>query len=104
MTGCGGVTRRHKGGDHSLSVLKSIRAARLDDQPIYVILDNLSANQCQPSLKVTTYGWLDVAGDDDVPTLGIQVLSSLIGGVTVTMNGCWWRPFHRAWRRCREGR
>jgi transposase len=40
-----GITRRRKGGDHSLAALKSIRAARPDDQPIYVILDNLSANK-----------------------------------------------------------
>jgi transposase len=40
-----GVTRRRKGGDHSLSALKSIRAARPDGAPIYVILDNLSANK-----------------------------------------------------------
>jgi hypothetical protein len=29
---------------------------------------------------------LGVTGDDDVPTVGVQVLSSMIGGVTVTMN------------------
>ncbi|MFC0071946.1 IS630 family transposase [Umezawaea endophytica] len=40
-----GVTRRRKGGDHSLAALKSIRAARPDGAPIYVILDNLSANK-----------------------------------------------------------
>lgn len=40
-----GVNRRRKGGDHSLSALKSIRAARPDDQQIYVIMDNLSANK-----------------------------------------------------------
>jgi hypothetical protein len=40
-----GVLRRRKGGDHSLSALKSIRAARGDGAPIYVILDNLSANK-----------------------------------------------------------
>jgi transposase len=40
-----GVTRRRKGGDHTLSALKSIRAARPDGQPIFVILDNLSANK-----------------------------------------------------------
>ena len=32
-------------GDHSLSALKSIRAARPDGAPIYVIMDNLSANK-----------------------------------------------------------
>jgi transposase len=40
-----GVNRRRKGGDHSLSALKSIRAARPDGAPIYVIMDNLSANK-----------------------------------------------------------
>ena len=40
-----GVMRRRKGGDHSLAALKSIRAARPDGEPIYVILDNLSANK-----------------------------------------------------------
>jgi hypothetical protein len=39
-----GVVRRRKGGDHTLAALKSIRAARPDGAPIYVILDNLSAN------------------------------------------------------------
>ncbi|MET7770932.1 IS630 family transposase [Nocardia sp. NPDC005366] len=40
-----GVTRRCKGGDHSLTALNSIRSARPDSAPIYVILDNLSANK-----------------------------------------------------------
>ncbi|WP_371528614.1 IS630 family transposase [Streptomyces sp. NBC_01283] len=40
-----GVTRRRKGGDHSLAALKSIRAARPDGAPVYVIMDNLSANK-----------------------------------------------------------
>jgi hypothetical protein len=39
------VIRRRKGGDHSLAALKSIRAARPDGAPIYVIMDNLSANK-----------------------------------------------------------
>lgn len=39
-----GVVRRRKGGDHTLAAIKSIRAARPDGAPIYVILDNLSAN------------------------------------------------------------
>jgi transposase len=38
------VVRRRKGGDHTLAALKSIRRARPDGAPIYVILDNLSAN------------------------------------------------------------
>ena len=40
-----GVNRRRKGADHTLSALKSIRRARPDGAPIYVILDNLSANK-----------------------------------------------------------
>jgi transposase len=40
-----GVTRRRKGADHTLAALKSIRGARPDGAPIYVILDNLSANK-----------------------------------------------------------
>ncbi|OJF10375.1 IS630 family transposase [Couchioplanes caeruleus] len=40
-----GVVRRRKGADHTLSALKSIRAARPDGAPIYVIMDNLSANK-----------------------------------------------------------
>jgi transposase len=40
-----GTTRRRKGADHTLAALKSIRAARPDGGPIYVILDNLSANK-----------------------------------------------------------
>jgi len=39
------VSRRRKGADHTLAALKSIRAARPDGAPIYVILDNLSANK-----------------------------------------------------------
>ncbi len=40
-----GVARRRKGGDHTLAALRSIRAARPDGAPIYVIMDNLSANK-----------------------------------------------------------
>ncbi len=40
-----GIVRRRKGGDHTLAALTSIRAARPDGAPIYVILDNLSANK-----------------------------------------------------------
>jgi len=40
-----GVNRRRKGGDHTSSAIKSIRAARPDGAPIYVIMDNLSANK-----------------------------------------------------------
>ncbi|MYT71829.1 MULTISPECIES: IS630 family transposase [unclassified Streptomyces] len=40
-----GTNRCRKGADHSLAALKSIRAARPDGAPIYVILDNLSAHK-----------------------------------------------------------
>jgi len=40
-----GITRRRKGGEHTRAALRSIRAARPDGAPIYVILDNLSANK-----------------------------------------------------------
>ena len=40
-----GVNRRRKGGDHSLAAIKSIRAARPDGAPIYVVMNNLSANK-----------------------------------------------------------
>jgi transposase len=50
-----GVTRHRKGGDHSLSALKSIRAARPDGAPIYVIMDNLSANKT-PAVRVWAVG------------------------------------------------
>ena len=43
-----GVTRLRKGGDHTLAALKSVRAARPDGAPIYVIMDNLSANKTPP--------------------------------------------------------
>jgi hypothetical protein len=46
-----GVTRRRKGGDHSLAALQSIRAARPDGAPIYVIMDNLSANKT-PKIRI----------------------------------------------------
>ncbi|MFJ4866957.1 hypothetical protein [Streptomyces sp. NPDC088748] len=38
------MTRSHKTGNHSLAALKSIRAAS-PDAPIYMIVDNLSANK-----------------------------------------------------------
>ena len=40
-----GVVRRHKGAANTLAALRSIRAARPDGDPIYVILDNLSAHK-----------------------------------------------------------
>ncbi|MET7726466.1 IS630 family transposase [Streptomyces mirabilis] len=40
-----GVNHRHKGAAQSLAALKSIRKARPDGAPIYVIMDNLSAHK-----------------------------------------------------------
>ncbi|MET8146708.1 IS630 family transposase [Sphaerisporangium sp. NPDC005288] len=40
-----GITRTRKGADHTLAAFKTIRAARPDGAPIYVICDNLSANK-----------------------------------------------------------
>ena len=40
-----GVVRRQKSAANTLAALKSIRAARPDGAPIYVILDNLSAHK-----------------------------------------------------------
>ncbi|GGU45625.1 hypothetical protein GCM10010244_84330 [Streptomyces coeruleorubidus] len=40
-----GVDRRRKGAANTLVALKSIRAARPDGAPIYVIMDNLSAHK-----------------------------------------------------------
>ncbi|MFI0813208.1 IS630 family transposase [Streptomyces echinatus] len=39
-----GVNRRRKGTANTLAALKSVRAARPDGAPIYIILDNLSAH------------------------------------------------------------
>jgi transposase len=40
-----GVVRRRKSAANVLAALRSIRAARADEKPIYVILDNLSAHK-----------------------------------------------------------
>jgi DDE superfamily endonuclease len=48
-----GVIRARKGGDHTLAAPKSIRAARPDGAPIYVILDYLSANKT-PAIRAWT--------------------------------------------------
>ena len=40
-----GVLHEHKGGAHTLAALKTIRAARPDGAPIYVVTDNLAANK-----------------------------------------------------------
>ena len=39
-----GVLHEDKSGRHTLQALKSIRAARPDGAPIYIVLDNLSCN------------------------------------------------------------
>jgi transposase len=51
-----GITRRRKGGDHTLAALKSIRAARPGGYRLFVILDNLSANKT-PAIR----GWAERA-------------------------------------------
>jgi hypothetical protein len=38
------VLHQHKGGAHTLAAFKTIRAARPDGAPIYLICDNLSVN------------------------------------------------------------
>jgi transposase len=43
-----GVNREHKGGANTLAALKTIRNARPDGAPIYVITGNLSANKTPP--------------------------------------------------------
>jgi transposase len=40
-----GVTHARKGGENTLAALRTIRSARPDGAPIYVVLDNLSANK-----------------------------------------------------------
>ncbi|QKW18250.1 IS630 family transposase [Kitasatospora sp. NA04385] len=46
-----GVNRRRKGTTNTLAALKSIRAARPDGTPLYVILDNLSAHNGKKILR-----------------------------------------------------
>ena len=50
MISCGRHPPR-KGGDHTLAALKDIRAARPDGAPVYVIMDNLSANKT-PAIRI----------------------------------------------------
>ena len=40
-----GALREHKGADHTLAALKSIRAARPAGYRLFVIMDNLAANK-----------------------------------------------------------
>ena len=44
MSSIAGRPGRSKGGRYTLEALKSIRAARPDGAPIYIVLDNLSCN------------------------------------------------------------
>ncbi|MEU4303657.1 IS630 family transposase [Kitasatospora aureofaciens] len=46
-----GVNRRRKGTTNTLAALRSIRAARPDGAPVYVILDNLSAHNGKKILR-----------------------------------------------------
>ncbi|WP_308191843.1 IS630 family transposase [Kitasatospora humi] len=46
-----GVNRRRKGTANTLAALRSIRAARPDGAPVYVILDNLSAHNGKKILR-----------------------------------------------------
>jgi hypothetical protein len=49
-----GVNRRRKGTTNSLAALRSIRAARPDGAPNYVIMDNLSAHK---GAKIRRWAW-----------------------------------------------
>ena len=51
-----GVTRRRKGGDHTLAALKSIRTARPDGAPIYVIMEYVPRNMFQVLCPVVLCG------------------------------------------------
>jgi transposase len=50
-----GVNRQRKGGANTLAALKTIRAARPDGAPIYVICDNLSSNKT-PAIRTWAKG------------------------------------------------
>ncbi|MFF5960796.1 helix-turn-helix domain-containing protein [Streptomyces luteogriseus] len=55
-----GVNRRKKGAANTLAALKSIRAARSDGAPIYVIMDNLSANAPASEAREASAGEADL--------------------------------------------
>jgi len=63
-----GVVRHHKSAENTLAGLRSIRAARPDAEPIYVILDNLSAH-----------------GGGAAGRGGIELLRSPYGGLCSTL-------------------
>ncbi|WP_427005231.1 helix-turn-helix domain-containing protein [Pseudarthrobacter sp. H2] len=52
-----GINHRHKGTVNSLTALKSIRAACPDGQPVFVILDNLSAHAVELCFTPTYASW-----------------------------------------------
>src|SRR4051812_9069090 len=60
-----GVVRRQKGAAHTLAALRSIRAARPDGDPIYVILDNLSAHK---GPKISSWATAHAVELDFTPT------------------------------------
>ena len=74
-----GITRLHKGGKYTLAALKSIRAARPDDKPIYVILDNLwlwRADHAQPVIT-PNYSRLIPNIQSDVPGLYLSSMAQI---------------------------
>ena len=80
-----GVMRRRKGGDHTLAALRSIRAARPDGAPTYVILDNPRVSQfwrCRRSVgrgdtPVTRGSWI-LEGEEDSIDRSFTVLVRVI--------------------------
>jgi transposase InsO family protein len=71
VTLCGGVNRHKKGAGSTLAALRSIRWARPDGAPTYVVLDNLSAhrgetirrwarkNRVEPCFTPTYAAWVN---------------------------------------------
>nr|WP_249352347.1 hypothetical protein [Nocardiopsis akebiae] len=46
-----GTNQRRNGANSTITALKSIRAARPDGAPVYVLLDNLSAHKEDPKIR-----------------------------------------------------
>jgi transposase len=65
-----GVVRARKGGDHTLAALKSIRAARPDSAPIYVILDKPVREHHTRGAQVGGRAQGRVVPDSDLQLLG----------------------------------
>ena len=90
-----GVVREHKGADHTLAALKSIRAARPGGYRLFVILDNLPANKT-PAIR----GW---AGRENVELCFTPTNASWANSIeaqfgplrTFTMGGS--SPSHTCW-------